>query len=422
MKVVIINKSDATGGAAVVSTRLMEALRAEGVDARMLVAEKLRPSPYIELAASRVSLRRSFMTERLRIFTANGFDRSTLFKIDTASDGVPLWRHRWVSEADVVCLSWVNQGLLSLRGIRELGRLGKPLVWTMHDMWCATGVCHHAYDCRRYEAQCGDCPLLGQRRSANDLSHSVWRRKQQLYNDTPMHWVAVRNWLAGCCRRSSLMGRLPVSVIPNAFPTDSLPSLRQRTGTQLRMVAGAARLDDPVKGLPLLVETTKVLAHYYPQLAGRLELVTFGTVRDASALDGIAVTHRHLGLLYGEDKVRKVYEEADIVISSSLYETLPGTLVEGQAYGCIPVAFNRGGQSDIVDHSRTGWLAPFTGDIKTDAAALAAGVAWAAAQGDECRQAARRSVVERFSAPAVARAYISLFNTLLTSASSSTKV
>ena len=39
MKVAIINRSDERGGAAVVSARLMEALRAKGVDARMIVAE-----------------------------------------------------------------------------------------------------------------------------------------------------------------------------------------------------------------------------------------------------------------------------------------------------------------------------------------------------------------------------------------------
>ena len=37
MKVVIVNKSDSTGGAAVVSYRLMEALCDAGVDARMHV-------------------------------------------------------------------------------------------------------------------------------------------------------------------------------------------------------------------------------------------------------------------------------------------------------------------------------------------------------------------------------------------------
>ncbi len=50
LKVVIINKSDSTGGAAVVSFRLMNALRTAGVDARMLVAEKLTDSPFVEAA------------------------------------------------------------------------------------------------------------------------------------------------------------------------------------------------------------------------------------------------------------------------------------------------------------------------------------------------------------------------------------
>ena len=40
MKVVILNTSDATGGAAIVSYRLMEALCRRGLDARMLVVNR----------------------------------------------------------------------------------------------------------------------------------------------------------------------------------------------------------------------------------------------------------------------------------------------------------------------------------------------------------------------------------------------
>ena len=90
LKVVIINKSDSTGGAAVVSFRLMNALRTAGVDARMLVAEKLTDSPFVEAAGKPWQLKCSFLAERLKIFLANGLNRKTLFKIDTGSDGVPL--------------------------------------------------------------------------------------------------------------------------------------------------------------------------------------------------------------------------------------------------------------------------------------------------------------------------------------------
>lgn len=160
-KILIINKSDSTGGAAVVSRRLMEALRAEGADARMLVVEKLTDSPFVEVAAPPEKEMIPFLAERLKIFLANGLSRKTLFKIDTASDGLPLWEHPLVKGADLVLLNWVNQGMLSLRGVRRILEMGKPVAWTMHDMWCMTGVCHHAAECRGFEKECGCCPLLG---------------------------------------------------------------------------------------------------------------------------------------------------------------------------------------------------------------------------------------------------------------------
>lgn len=195
MRVVIISRSDQTGGAAVVSHRLMLALRAEGVDARMLVCEKVTDSPFVELAASPRRIRSAFLSERLKVFIANGFDRSTLFKIDTCSDGVPLWKHRLVQEADVICLGWVNQGMLSFEGICSLIDTGKPLVWTMHDMWNMTGICHHAGDCGRFGGRCGECPLLGEKASPTDLSAAVWQKKHDLYNLGAIRFVAVSNWL-----------------------------------------------------------------------------------------------------------------------------------------------------------------------------------------------------------------------------------
>ena len=45
MKVVLINHSDTLGGASVVTARLASALRAEGVDARMLETQDIVMEP-----------------------------------------------------------------------------------------------------------------------------------------------------------------------------------------------------------------------------------------------------------------------------------------------------------------------------------------------------------------------------------------
>lgn len=419
MKVVIINKSDSIGGAAIVSRRLMEALRREGVDAGMLVVDRQTDSPCVHLASNPAAIRVPFLAERLKIFMANGFNRRDLFKVDTASDGLPLDRHPLVREADVICLNWVNQGMLSLRGLKRLLDLGKPVVWTMHDMWNMTGICHHAGECERWQSHCGNCPLLGARASKGDLSARVHRRKANIYQrdlmgEGRLHFVPVSNWLAEHARRSSLLAGMPISVIANAFPVPNGMPEHVGGGDKFNIVMGAARLDDPVKGLPILVEATRILAARYPEEASGMRLTTFGTLRDPEALAGVAIEHRHLGRISGEENVRDVYCHGDAVVSTSLYETLPGTLVEGQVYGCVPVSFRRGGQPDIVDHLATGYLAEWDDDIVTAAGNIAAGmVAARRMAGEETRCRMYQSAANRFSAPVIARKYIDLFERLL---------
>ena len=417
MKIVIINKSDSTGGAAVVSRRLMEALRAQGVDARMLVCEKLTDSPYVHLAASPSRIKLPFLSERLKIFLANGLDRANLFKVDTASDGLPLHRHKLVREADAIFLNWVNQGMLSLKGLRDLLRLGKPVIWTMHDMWCFTGICHHAGGCKRWQTDCGLCKFLGKGARPDDLSFGVRNRKDKVYRaGGNLQFVAVSNWLARLARESSLLADARLSVIPNAFPVpdDSRLVRKERSGAdagKFRVVMGAARLDDPVKGFPILLDATKVLKEKYPEEAARIELVTFGNFKNPASAEGIAVTHKHLGVISSEDKVREVYLGCDAVVSTSLYETLPGTLVEGQVYGCMPVSFGRGGQSDIVDHKNTGYIAEWSDDIKVAASNIAEGIVWAMRQpADEMRRRMLASARSRFAAKVVAERYLKMLN------------
>ncbi len=419
MKIALICKSDSTGGAAVVTFRLMNALRANGMDARMIVTEKKSGSPHVIEAASQNKSLVPFLAERLRIFAGNGFNRKTLFRIDTASDGLPLHRIPFVREADVICLNWVNQGVVSLKGIRKLAALGKPLVWTMHDMWNMTGICHHAGYCQKFlgpRGECGDCPLLEHKASKNDLSHKVWQHKRNLYDSVNINFVAVSTWLADTARKSSLMHDSDISVIPNAFDTTtiSLPTKTAVSGNRdsARIIFGAARIDDPVKDHHTLVEATKILADKYPQEAKRLELVTFGSLKDPDALKGVAIRHTHLGRISPEE-IRDIYESGSVVVSTSEWETLPGTLIEGQAWGCVPVALDHGGQPDIIDHLSTGYLAPWSDNRKENALRIAEGILWGINNRNSVIQIMQQSVIEKFAENTVAEKYIRLFRKLL---------
>ena len=422
MRIVIINKSDATGGASVVSFRLMEALRREGADARMLVAEKLSDSPYVEKAASSFSIMFHFLWERLRIFFANGFNQATLFKIDTGLSGLPLWHHPLVKGADAILLNWVNQGMLSLRGVARLSALGKPVIWTMHDMWCFTGVCHHAARCRHYRQECGECPLLGKKAAPHDLSHKVLRKKSSLYallGADRLRFVAVSRWLQSKAAQSSLLANREVTVIPNAFNLEGKCHERNPLdeNATVRILFGAARIDDPIKGVEVLKEMSAILKRDYPSLASRMEIVMFGEVKNPDSIVGFSLPVVLLGTLHGSE-VRKAYESASILVSASSYETLPGTLVEAQAFGCIPVSFSQGGQPDIVTHLSDGFLAEWHEQPQKAAEALAQGVVWASgilADKEAYPQILvrmRENVKNKFSYKNVASRYLNLIGNL----------
>lgn len=417
MKVVIINKSDSRGGAAVVSYRLMKALRAKGVEASMLVAEKLTDDPDVHRAGTPKELKRTFLRERLRIFLGNGFSRKDLFKADLADTGLPLSEHPMVREADIVLLGWINQGLLSLE---EIGRIAaqKPVVWVMHDMWCATGICHHAGVCERFKGECGRCPLLHWRKGAHDLSARTWERKGALYQHSNITFVAVSHWLEERCRASSLMRDAHIKVIGNPFPMPDFKFTARYDAERLELLMVAARIDDPIKGLDTLTRSLQILREKHPAVHRRIHLTLLGTVKDRASLAGLCVPYDAPGAV-SVTMIEPFYRQADILVSPSSYETLPGTLVEAQVYGAIPVAFDSGGQRDIVVPGLTGVLAYRHADAEQTAEDFAQAIVDAAGMLDNTsrRDLAGRmyeSVATRFGQEQVADAYIREFKQLLT--------
>ena len=401
MKVLLINRSDSLGGAAVASRRLMNALVGQGIDARMLVVDRRTDDKRVTAVGSKMTNKYNFMAERLGIFARNGMNRSTLFMIDNASHGLDLSRNPMVRDADVIVLNWINQGMMSLKDIERLCNTGKPVVWTMHDMWNCTGVCHHAGECRRYESECRECPLTG--KHGKDLSTGVQQAKAKLYSSCGIHFVAVSNWLEQCCRHSSLMRDCDISVIGNPFPTADFQCDHQSGfGPDTRVIAmGAARLDDPIKGFDLLIDTTRYIANEMPDLASRLHLLLYGNLRDESLLGQIGIPYTHLGYI---NDVRDVYRQADIVLSTSRCESFGYTLLEGMASGCVPVTTGTGGQPDIVKHLVNGYV---TADRTT--AQMARGIEWAVGNAP-ARETQHQWVLDNFNASIVAAKYIELFN------------
>lgn len=394
MKVLLVNTYETGGGAAIACSRIAKALRGEGVDAKMMVHGP----------------KWSFLWERVTIWLCNCFSRKNLFKISTANAGRDITKTREFREADVINLHWVNQGMLSLRGIEKILASGKPVVWTMHDMWPCSGICHHACECERYGSACGNCHYL-QCRGKNDLSARVFRRKMKVLSSAKdLTFVTVSSWLAEKTRQSALTGSFPIRVIPNVLPLENFSTLdrseaRKALGIEEPFVLafGAARIDDPIKGFGYLTEALRLLAESGQYKVGSIRLLLFGGVRESSVFESIPVPYSYLGYIEDPARLSQVYSASNATVSSSLYETFGQTLIEAMACGSLPVSFDGSGQTDIISHKDNGYLAE-----RLSSRSLAEGIAWAFESRPDARQL-RQSVISRYSEKVVARQYIELF-------------
>lgn len=408
-RIVLLSHNDLLGGAAIVTYRLMKALRDLGHEADMLVFNKTCDNPHVHQLGTRPVRGMRFLQERAGIILRNDFNRRDLFKISTASTGMNIHRHPLVKSADAIFVNWINQSTVSLREMQRICDMGKPVIWTMHDMWCMTGICHHAYGCSNYHGQCGECPYLGRKASPDDLSHKVWRKKKELYDNTDIKFVAVSNWVKECAQKSSLLRDKDISVIHNAFPSDMFRTFSDKPFTMetrsrfKHIIAfGAAKLDDPVKGLPYAIEALNILMDESPDVAAGSIAVFFGQTDREDLFQKLRFPHMACGTINDHTVLHQLLVQTKVILSTSLYETLGGTLIEGMSAGAVPVSFGEGGQTDIIDHKVTGYIAEYRNPRD-----VAEGIKWALTSNID-REKQHETIRQRFNANNIALKYLSL--------------
>lgn len=416
MRVLIVNTSERTGGAAIAAGRLCEALGNNGVKATMLVGSKDSDLITVAEVHNPKKLKLNFLRERFTIWRANGFHKHRLFDVDAGNAGLDITNLKEFREADIIHLHWINQGFLSLKGISKILQSGKPVVWTLHDMWPFTGICHYSGDCDRFKDGCGKCPILYGGGSGNDLSHRVFERKKRLYNNARITFVACSDWLAGIARSSALLEGLRVESIPNAINTNLYKSydvikareeLALPLGKKLLLFA-AFRVTNKIKGIDYLCEAINILAKKYPDIAAGMAVVAVG--KDSEELKSmLPVKVYSYGYVNNEKRMIDLYNACDLFLIPTMQDNLPNTIMESMACGVPCVAFNVGGIPQMIDHKVNGYVAAYK-----DSADFADGIFWSLNPSvhKQLKEAARSKVTSSFSESAVARKYSELYNRL----------
>lgn len=416
MRILIVNTSERTGGAAVASGRLMNALNNNGVKAKMLVRDK--ESDHITVVGLRHSLLQEwhFLWERWCIFCHLHFSRKHLFEVDIANTGTDITTLPEFKEADVIHLEWINQGMLSLNDIRKIIAKGKAVVWTMHDLWPATAICHYARMCSSFKTECHRCRLLPGGGSNNDLSKRVWRRKAAVYRNSNIHFVACSRWLEQQAKQSRLLQGMHVTSIPNPIDTNIYHPLdKQKARLSARLPVDGRRIilfvsqrvTDERKGMAYFIEAIERLVAVYPAMKERLIVAVLGGHAEDIA-GKLALPVYPLGYVNDEKKIVSVYNSADVFVLPSLEDNLPNTIMEAMACGVPCVGFDVGGIPEMIDHETNGYVAR-----SKDSEDLMKGIHWVLSDKTDyallCRKAVQK-VNSAYSQHSVALKYIEVYN------------
>lgn len=410
MNILHINTHDIQGGAARAAYRLHRALLTEGVNSQMLVSHKLGDDDSVIAPTSTMGKASVLVRHVLDGLPVKRYPNRTQTLFSPA--WVPFSQVPAQIAAinpDIVHLHWVCGGMLS---VADLAKIKQPIVWSLHDMWAFTGGEHYDEEQAHYLDQCGMSKVLGSDQQ-HDLSRRGWQKKQHTYNKiNSMMIVGLSQWLSDCAKQSSLLKNKQHICLPNPMDTRVFAPFDKTRARELFHLPGSKKLvlfgamgatSDPRKGFAQLHQALVQLQ------ADDVALVVFGSSQPKQPPDFKQPVH-YLGHLHDDVSLRLLYSAADVMVVPSLQENLSNAIMESLACATPVVAFDVGGNGDMIEHQHNGYLAkPF------DAQDLAAGIDWVLNTADyrQVSDNARDKVLTCFDSKVVAKQYIELYKEVL---------
>ncbi|MEP7255857.1 MAG: glycosyltransferase [Ferruginibacter sp.] len=271
-----------------------------------------------------------------------------------------------VKNADIIYIHWAWKGFLNFRGLKQIARLNKPVIFFLHDMWNITGGCHHSFTCQKYKTEgCNNCPMFPAEKK-NDLSFKEFRKKLRFYRKyNNLNFVAPSKWLYNCAKESLLTKDKPVFYIPNILDNNLFKPIDKTTAKQILNIDtgetviafGAVSLDSPYKGWVYLQKALEQL-----QQEGGIANITvliFGSGHSQQIADAIPFKTKFMGYLSDEHATMLVYNAADVFIAPSTAEAFGYVIMESLSCGTPVVAFEVGGVPEMIKHKENGYIAKY---------------------------------------------------------------
>lgn len=366
MKILHVNTNDIEGGAARAANRLHKGLLQKNIYSRMIVNNK-KTDDFTVITLNTNKLER--IKTKIRLFLDEKL-KSIYFKRLKVTWSCNLFCNKSLvnfinkSNFDIVHFHWINASMLSIKDIKKIN---KPIVWTMHDMWPFTGGCHYSDNCVLYKEDCNKCKQLSNKKDTF-LSGCILKEKYSSYKKKSIVYVTPSEWLEKCSKESFLLKNSNIKVIPNGIDLKIFKKLDKNFCKKILnldlskkyiLFGAMTSTSDKRKGYDLLKRALSFFKEKFYLKDKDIVLLVFGANKPQNN-ENLPFDINYLGQISDDITLNIIYNSADVFIAPSREDNLPNTIVEALSCGVPCVAFNVGGMIDLIEHKNNGYLAePF---------------------------------------------------------------
>ena len=412
MKVVHITYSD-SGGAGIAVVRIHKALLEQGIESRVLVAEKRSQEETIVLANESPDLvytppRNRVLRKLMKLMRNRGFLLSLREKYERKLNRIPfsqrtfftsplsrfdLARHPLVKDADIVHLHWVAN---YIDFPSFFPSIDKPIVWTLHDENMAYGGFHYGKEKERCYTNYASIEDAYCKIKQSSLSHCK-----------SIHVVALSKMMKDFYATRSFLSDRCISIIHNGIDTSIFRVIDKSIGRQvyripknnLVIVFCSVSLNDKRKGLADLLEAVARLDR---------EDVTVLCIGNGHYEGDTSLDVRYTGPITNSDLLAMSYSCGDVFAFPSYQEAFAQTPLEAISCGLPIVAYPCSGMEELINE-HNGIMCD---DFKTDS--FYQGLERVLGSTYDCLSL-HEDIARRFSIERIASEYHKLYDSILQS-------
>ena len=301
-----------------------------------------------------------------------------------------------IKNPDIVHLHWINAGMIS---VKDLLKIEKPIVWTMHDYWPFSGGYHYPED----------------NTLDNDPENQkIYKTKEEVYDKIKnIKFVAVSKKLMDDANKGSLLKNKELSFINNPlnkdfFNVQNKSECKKRINIDNKftvLFCSNNSIFHKNKNFNFLVEVLNEFSE-----TNHINLIICGEKQSVKKNLNLSskINLIETGFIESEKELSIIYNAADITAVPSFKESFGQIASESCACGTPVIILKNTGLTDIINHKNNGYIC--AGENIKD---FIDGIKWLQKQNSTLIAEKCQNSVVKFSYDNISDKYIKIYNEIL---------